>query len=88
MGTVLASFFGNSNMGFSNAIKTYSSLTIGDGLTSQLPSLIISFATGLLVTGTKSDETIDQQLKKEFANSFHFLSPFLTSSLSRRNPEV
>ena len=71
MGTVLASFFGNSNMGFSNAIKTYSSLTIGDGLTSQLPSLIISFATGLLVTGTKSDETIDQQLKKEFASDGH-----------------
>lgn len=71
MGTVLASFFGNSNMGFSNAIKTYSSLTIGDGLTSQLPSLIISFATGLLVTGTKSDETIDQQLKKEFTSDGH-----------------
>ena len=71
MGTVLASFFNNSNMGFSNAIKTYSSLTIGDGLTSQLPSLIISFATGLLVTGTKSDETIDQQLKKEFTSDGH-----------------
>lgn len=53
-------------MDFSGALSTYSKLTIGDGLTSQLPSLIISFATGLLVTGTKSDETFDQQFKKEF----------------------
>ncbi len=58
-------------MGFSDAMNTYSSLTIGDGLTSQLPSLIISFATGLLVTGTKSDESLDQQLKTEFTGDGH-----------------
>ena len=71
MGTVLASLFGNQNMGIANAMSTYSRLTIGDGLTSQLPSLIISFATGLLVTGTKSDESLDQQLKKEFTGDGH-----------------
>lgn len=58
-------------MDFSSALSTYSTLTIGDGLTSQLPSLIISFATGLLVTGTKSDETFDVQLKKEFTSDGH-----------------
>ena len=58
-------------MDFSKALSTYSTLTIGDGLTSQLPSLIISFATGLLVTGTKSDETFDVQLKKEFTSDGH-----------------
>lgn len=58
-------------MDFSEALSTYSTLTIGDGLTSQLPSLIISFATGLLVTGTKSDETFDIQLKKEFTSDGH-----------------
>lgn len=58
-------------MSFQNALATYSSLTIGDGLTSQLPSLIISFATGLLVTGTKSDETFDKQLKQEFTFDGH-----------------
>ena len=58
-------------MGFSDALNTYSTLTIGDGLTSQLPSLIISFATGLLVTGTKSDESLDQQLKTEFTGDGH-----------------
>ena len=59
------------NMSFDSALSTYSVLTIGDGLTSQLPSLIISFATGLLVTGTKSDETLDQQIKKEFTSDGH-----------------
>ena len=59
------------NMDFSSALNTYSKLTIGDGLTSQLPSLIISFATGLLVTGTKSDESLDQQLKTEFTGDGH-----------------
>ncbi len=58
-------------MGAVEALNTYSTLTIGDGLTSQLPSLIISFATGLLVTGTKSDESLDQQLKTEFTGDGH-----------------
>lgn len=58
-------------MSFQNALSTYSTLTIGDGLTSQLPSLIISFATGLLVTGTKSDDTFDRQLKDEFTKDGH-----------------
>lgn len=57
------------NMSFSDALQVYSILTIGDGLISQLPSLIISFATGLLVTGTKSDETFDEQLKSDFTRS-------------------
>ena len=59
------------HMSFNDALNTYSTLTIGDGLTSQLPSLIISFATGLLVTGTKSDESLDQQLKVEFTGDGH-----------------
>ena len=58
-------------MSFPDALNTYSTLTIGDGLTSQLPSLIISFATGLLVTGTKSDDSLDKQLKVEFTGDGH-----------------
>lgn len=54
------------SMSFGNAISAYSMLTIGDGLTSQIPSLIISFATGVLVTGTKSDEPFDQKLIRNF----------------------
>ena len=79
-------------MDFSKALSTYSTLTIGDGLTSQLPSLIISFATGLLVTGTKSDETFDVQLKKEFTSDGHIYIivaavMFLTSFFLRQGTQ-
>lgn len=53
-------------LSFTEALESYSRLTIGDGLLSQLPSMMISFATGLLVTGTKSDEDFGEQLKNNF----------------------
>ena len=37
-------------MTFQEAIEHYGVLTIGDGLSSQIPSLLISLATGILVT--------------------------------------
>ena len=54
---------------FGTALDAYSRLTIGDGLLSQLPSLLVSFATGLLVTGSNSDEMLSAQLKKQFTVS-------------------
>ena len=54
---------------FSTALNTYSRLTIGDGLLGQLPSLLLSFATGLLVTGSNTEETMGTQLKDEFTRS-------------------
>lgn len=51
------------------AFQSYTRLTIGDGLMSQLPSLIISFATGLLVTGNKTDEPLDEQIAQDFTRS-------------------
>ena len=59
----------NYNLDASSAFAQYSALTIGDGLMSQLPALIISFATGLLVTGTKSDEPLGEQLEHDFTRS-------------------
>jgi len=38
------------DMAFSDAAATYTTLTIGDGLVSQIPSLIVSTSAGLLVT--------------------------------------
>ena len=38
------------DMSFSNAIETYTILTIGDGLVSQIPAILVSTAAGLLVT--------------------------------------
>ncbi len=54
------------HLDFSTALRAYSRLTIGDGLLSQLPSMMVSFATGLLVTGTKSDEDFGEDLKNNF----------------------
>ncbi len=56
-------------MTFSDAAGTYSRLTIGDGLLGQLPSLLLSFATGLIVTGNSAEEVIGDQLKKQFTTS-------------------
>ncbi|WP_019638062.1 flagellar biosynthesis protein FlhA [Paenibacillus fonticola] len=43
------------HMGFGEALSTYSLLTIGDGLVSQIPALLISTAAGLIVTRASSE---------------------------------
>ncbi|ANS74015.1 flagellar biosynthesis protein FlhA [Paenibacillus yonginensis] len=42
-------------MAFSDALSTYSLLTIGDGLVSQIPALLISTSAGLIVTRASSE---------------------------------
>lgn len=44
------------NMSFAQAAQTYTILTVGDGLVSQLPAIIISAATALIVTRSAGDE--------------------------------
>lgn len=60
---------GQGAMSFGIAANTYTRLTIGDGLLSQLPSLLVSVATGLLVAGSNTSETMGSQVKKEFSQS-------------------
>ena len=54
------------NMSFSDALHAYTTLTIGDGLVAQIPSLVISLSAGLLVTKSgitgSADKAIFQQL--------------------------
>ena len=50
---------------FSTAISRYSILTIGDGLTSQIPSLMISLSTGILVTKGSKEADIGNILQKQ-----------------------
>lgn len=52
---------------FSNALRTYTTLTIGDGLLAQLPSLFLSVATGLLVTRMIDEGSFGQDIKKQFS---------------------
>lgn len=54
---------------FSQALETYTILTIGDGLVSALPSLFISTATGILVTKTSLDEEMGKVIFSQFAYS-------------------
>jgi flagellar biosynthesis protein FlhA len=57
------------NLSASESILSYAKLTIGDGLMSQIPSLMLSFATGLIVTGSSSTVPFGEQLKHEFTVS-------------------
>lgn len=45
---------------FGEAVNTYTKLTIGDGLVTQVPALIISIAAGILVTKAGVDGTSDK----------------------------
>jgi flagellar biosynthesis protein FlhA len=53
---------GMHGMDFGTAIKTYSLLSVGDGLVSQVPALLISIATGLLVTRVGGDDSLGGEL--------------------------
>jgi flagellar biosynthesis protein FlhA len=56
-------------LGFMQALTTYGTLTIGDGLVAQVPALIISTAAGILVTRVASDQDLSGQVSKQFENS-------------------
>ncbi len=56
-------------MNFTDAIQNYTILTIGDGLVSQIPALIISTAAGLVVTRSAAGTALDFQMKTQlFSN--------------------
>ncbi|HHV65656.1 MAG TPA: flagellar biosynthesis protein FlhA [Peptococcaceae bacterium] len=52
-------------MSLTEALHTYTLLTIGDGLVTQIPALLISTATGLVVTRAASDNNLGQDLAKQ-----------------------
>ena len=52
---------------FQEALTTYTRLTIGDGLVTQFPALLISTATGLIVTRAISDGTFGHDVTAQFS---------------------
>lgn len=54
-------------MDFGEAISLYTILTIGDGLVSQISSLLISVAAGLVVTRSASADKLDVEITKQFS---------------------
>ena len=51
---------------FGTVLSTYSIVTIGDGLVSQIPSLMISTATGMIVTRSVSDDSLNVDVIRQF----------------------
>lgn len=54
-------------MDFAEAGRTYMLLTVGDGLVTQVPALIVSVSAGLLVSKAGIDGAADKALAKQFA---------------------
>lgn len=54
------------DMSIAEAIRTYSILTVGDGLISQIPALIIATAAGILVTKSTSDDSLGHEIGTQF----------------------
>lgn len=52
-------------LAFADAIQQYGLLTIGDGLVSQIPSLVISLSTGILVTKASKEADFGEVLIKQ-----------------------
>ena len=51
---------------FNTILNTYSLATVGDGLCSQIPALLISVATGMIVTRAASDDSLVNDIKSQF----------------------
>ena len=51
---------------FTTVLQTYSIVTIGDGLVSQLPALMISTATGMIVTRSVSEGSLNRDVVGQF----------------------
>ena len=64
-GIIIGSINGVGDLG--TVAQTYSIATIGDGLVSQLPALMISTATGMIVTRSVSEGSLNADVINQFA---------------------
>lgn len=53
-------------MNIAEAARTYSLLTIGDGLVTQIPALIVSTSAGILVTRNSAASELGEEVKQQF----------------------
>ncbi len=61
------------SMSASDAFETYAILTIGDGLVSQIPALIISVGAGIVVTKASAENKLSIDLQKQIFNNVQAL---------------
>ncbi len=55
-------------LSLSESIHTYTLLTVGDGLVTQIPALIISTATGIIVTRAATDAHLGSEVAKQISS--------------------
>ena len=79
------------DMDLANASEVYTKLTIGDGLVSQVPALLISLATAVLVTRTSQDSKLSNQLLSQLFSKPQVLfvtAAFLTVLTFTQLPKI
>lgn len=67
MGFIMGTVVHGMNAG--TAFETYAILTIGDGLVSQVPSVIVSVASGILLSRGKNSEAVDRAIGRQLTQS-------------------
>ncbi len=55
-------------MPWRDAVATYTLLTIGDGIVTQIPALIISIGTGIIITRSATDARLSSEISRQFTN--------------------
>lgn len=63
-GTIIGMVQGGGS--FNDVLVTYTTASVGDGLVTQLPALLISTATGMIVTRAASDASLSMDVTKQF----------------------
>lgn len=65
IGGIIVGFI-NGDGSFQQIMHIYSAATVGDGLMSQIPALLISVATGMIVTRSASESNLNNDVTKQF----------------------
>ncbi len=65
-GTIIGMVQGGQDFG--TVLTTYTIATVGEGLVSQLPALLISTATGMIVTRAASDSSLSVDVTRQFSS--------------------
>jgi flagellar biosynthesis protein FlhA len=73
---------------FGFVLQKYTLLTVGDGLVSQIPALLISTATGIIVTRASSESNLGEELSAQIFSNHRvlFIAAFIIFALGTFTP--
>lgn len=74
IGGMAVGFLQKEMSGIEEVAYTYTLLTVGDGLVSQIPALLLSTATGIIVTRAASDNSLGEDLRRQVFSEPKLLS--------------